>query len=213
MSVVTRLVVAPGGRVVVHVDGEALGKVSETLAARWHLVVGLELNEEDLARLRAAAAADRARADGYRLLEQRARSHADVSSRLRARGHDEAAVAAAVDELTAAGLLDDADFARRYVADKRALNAWGTVRLRRGLLELGVDREVIEAALATDDPGGEAQEVARALELLRRRGAPQPPLDPARRRAYQTLLRKGFAAAVAYAAVRAWCSDDSDDRA
>jgi SOS response regulatory protein OraA/RecX len=56
--------------------------------------------------------------------------------------------------------------------------------------------------------GGEgADELDRALAFLRRRGAPEQPLDAARRRAFQMLQRRGFSVSVAYSAVRLWAEE------
>ena len=155
--------------------------------------------------LRGQASAERVMADAYRLLGHRARSRHELRRRLLQKGHDDEAVAEALERLAADGLLDDAEFARCYVADKRGLSGWGSQRIRRGLTELGVDHDVIDAALgAAAAAESEDAELERALEALRRRGAPQAPLDAARRRAYQALVRRGFSTAVAYAAIRRW---------
>jgi regulatory protein len=144
-------------------------------------------------------------ADAYHLLGHRARSREELRRRLLQKGHDEQAVAGALERLVGDCLLDDAEFARSYVADKRGLSGWGGQRIRRGLAELGVDQGLIDAALGDAAAGGDDDaELARALDALRRRGAPQPPLEAARRRAYQALMRRGFSTMVAYAAVRLW---------
>ena len=75
----------------------------------------------------------------YRLLGHRARSREELRRRLLAKEHDEHAVDDALERLAADGFLDDAAFARSYVADKRRLDSWGAERIRRGLRELGVD--------------------------------------------------------------------------
>ena len=108
--------------------------------------------------------------------------------------------------LAADGLLDDAEFARSYVADKRRLAGWGTERIRRGLAAAGVGQADVDAALgaaAAGDP--EDDELQRALEVLHRRA----PKRPAARRCrapprLPTAARRGFASGVAYAAVRQW---------
>src|SRR5665811_2377593 len=84
-------------------------------------------------------------ADAYRLLGHRARSRHELRGRLLQKGHEGEAVAGALERLAGDGLLDDAKFARSYVADKRGLSGWGSQRIRRGLAELGVDRVVIDA--------------------------------------------------------------------
>ena len=77
-----------------------------------------------------------------------------------------------------AGFVDDARFARLFAEDKRTLEQWGAERIRTALLARGVERDLIEAALAGDgEPGSELE---RALALLSRRfpdaaaGSPRP---------------------------------------
>ena len=187
-------------------DDEYVCVVSESLVARWRLFKGRELDEADVAEIRAASSADRVMGDAYCLLGHRARSREELRRRLLAKEHDEGAVEDALERLAADGFLDDAAFARSYVADKRRLESWGVERIRRGLRELGVDGAVIDEALEAGGEGGgeEGAELDRALGVLRRRGAPEPPLEAARRRAFQALQRRGFSSSVAYAAVRLW---------
>lgn len=187
-----------------HVDGRCAGTVSKSFVARWDLHEGRELDGDMLDRMRGQAAAERALADGQRLLSHRARSRREVETRLLEKGHLDEAVAAALERLASAGLLDDADFARRYVADKQGLNGWGVVRIRRGLAQLGVPTDLVDAALTGEQSGCDEAELERALRILSQKGAPQHPLEEARRRAYQALLRRGFSAPVAYSAVRSW---------
>ncbi len=208
MPVVTALRATRRGHVAVHVDGSFVCSVSDSLVARWRLFQGRELDDDALVQLRGQASAERVLTDAHRLLGHRARSRHELSRRLLQKGHDDEAVAGALERLAADGLVDDAAFARSYVADKRGLSGWGSQRIRRGLVELGVDAALIDAALgAAATPEGDDAELERALAALRRRGAPQPPLDAARRRAYQALLRRGFSTAVAYAAIRRWSAD------
>jgi regulatory protein len=203
VPVVTALRATRRGGVALHVDDEYVCVVSESLVARRHLFKGRELDDADVAEIRAASSAERVMGDAYRLLGHRARSREELRRRLLAKEHDENAVRDALERLAADGFLDDAAFARSYVADKRRLESWGAERIRRGLRELGVDAAVIDEVLGAE--GEEAGvELDRALTVLRRRGAPELPLEAARRRAFQALQRRGFSSSVAYAAVRLW---------
>ena len=74
---------------------------------------------------------------------------------------------AAVELLVETGGLDDERFARQFASDKRELRGWGPERIREALAARGVDRDLIEAALAGD---GRGSQLERALELLERRG-------------------------------------------
>jgi regulatory protein len=117
----------------------------------------------------------------------------------------------AIQTLSGQGLLDDTRFAQLFVTDKRALEQWGSERIRRGLLSRGVDRHLVEAALDQEaagsdhgDDGDEPEsELDRALALLRRR-FPEPPQDRRDRdRALGMLLRKGYESELALDALAA----------
>jgi regulatory protein len=110
------------------------------------------------------------------------------------------AIEVAVAELTEAGVLDDAGYARRFAGDKRALDRWGSERIERELQRRGVARELVEAALATQDRDGELE---AAVDLLDTR-FPAPPADDRERdRAWRLLVRRGYEPELAYEAVRA----------
>jgi regulatory protein len=200
---VTALRATRRGGVALHVDEEYVCVVSESLVARWRLFKGRELTADDVAEIRAASSAERVMGDAYRLLGHRARSTGELRRRLLAKEHDESTVAEALERLAADGFLDDEAFARSYVADKRRLDGWGAERIRRGLRELGVDSAVVDEAVGAEaaDLGSELD---RALDVLRKRGAPAEPLETARRRAFQALQRRGFSTSTAYAAIRIW---------
>ena len=120
-----------------------------------------------------------------------------------------------VAELLEFGYLDDARYARVFTEDKRSLEAWGNERIARSLRERGVERGLIEAALAEggggesfgadsfeDDAGG--SELDRAVALLGQRfpsGAAEP---RDRERAFGVLARKGYESETASDAVREW---------
>lgn len=204
MPVVTALRATRRGGVALHVDDEYLCVVSESLVARWHLFKGRELSDDDILEIRMASSSERVMGDAYRLLGHRARSTEELRRRLLAKEHDETAVQDALERLASDGFLDDAAFARSFVADKRRLGGWGEERIRRGLRDLGVAAADADAALADE---GDEDELDRALAVLRRRGTPEEPLEAARRRALQVLQRRGFSTATAYAAVRVWVDD------
>ena len=142
---------------------------------------------------------DRALGFAYRHLGRRARTVAEVRGHLRARGVSAATSAAAIEALSDQGYLDDARFAARFAADRRALDAWGSQRIERRLLELGVAADLVAAALAALDPG---DELRAAVELLERRVPTPPQDDRARNRALGLLVRRGYELELAHDAVR-----------
>ena len=64
-------------------------------------------------------------------------------------------------ELLEFGYLDDARYAQVFTQDKRALEAWGNERIARVLRERGVDRELVETALAEPDGAASVDASAR----------------------------------------------------
>jgi regulatory protein len=125
----------------------------------------------------------------YAHLNRRERTEAELRRHLEARGVRSDVIEAAIDVTRDQGYLDDARYARVFAQDKRDLEQWGSERIRRTLLERGVDRELVEATLSQAPP---EDELERAREILRRR-FPAPPLDRRdRERALGVLLRKGF---------------------
>lgn len=136
----------------------------------------------------------------YRALNQKERTVAELRAYLERKRVEPAAIDRAVEELRAAGLLDDARFARQFADDKRTLARWGSERIARELARRGVAAEAIEAAVGDHD---RADELKAALTLLAER-LPEPPADDrGRDRAWRLLVRRGYEPELAYDAIRA----------
>ena len=135
----------------------------------------------------------------YRHLARRDRSEAEVRRHLAHRGIEPAALEAAVDRLADEGHLDDGRFARRFAADRRELDGWGSERIGAALRAAGVAPEHLAAALAerSDD-----EELRAAVAFLRRRLGAPPADDRERQRALALLVRRGYRLDLAYEAVR-----------
>jgi regulatory protein len=144
---------------------------------------------------------DRALDLAYRYLGQRDRTVAEMRRYLEGKRVDPATIDDAVAELTDHGYLDDARYARRFAEDRRELDHWGTERIERKLLAAGVDRALVDAALA--DQEGE-DELHAAVALLRRRFPAPPTDDRERNRALGVLVRKGYELELAHDAIRAF---------
>ena len=142
---------------------------------------------------------ERARALAWRALNRRDRTVDELGGMLLGKRVEPAVADQVVCELIDGGYLDDARYAERFAEDRRRLDGWGSERIARRLRELGVDSEHIDAALAAQDP---EEELAAALELLRRR-CPQPPSTRQQRdRALRILVRRGYALELAFDALR-----------
>lgn len=135
-----------------------------------------------------------ARNRALRLLATRERSCREVADRLRRHGHDDAIVEATVEWLRERGFLDDLRFARAFSAEKRQAG-WGPRRIAADLTRKGVERSVLEQALAPDEDGeGDADRIQEDLvRLVQRRFGRELAADPrrGRQRAAGFLQRRG----------------------
>src|SRR5919112_1426983 len=107
----------------------------------------------------------------WRALNRRERTEAEMARLLAGKRVEPAAIDTVLEELREQGYLDDASYAQRFAEDRRRLDAWGSDRIERKLLSLGVDREVVAAAVGEQDHTGEME---APLEILARR-FPAPP--------------------------------------
>lgn len=180
------------GAVRILVDGRPFCTVHEGAVAGGALAIGAEWEGEQAGALGRAADEEGAWRALLRSLERRNFSVMELRRRLRQKGHTPEAIDFAIGRALAAGLLDDAAFARNFVAS-RAGRGRGPARLRRDLTALGVERGLIDAAIQAQWPEPE-DSLTLALDLARRRvrqlaGLPR---DVQRRRLLSYLERRGF---------------------
>ena len=127
-----------------------------------------------------------------RVLGYRARSAAEMRTRLARKGFAAGAIEHTLARLIELGLLDDRDCALGVVAARRG---FGTARLKQSLRQKGIDRDLAEEVLtgfSTEDEAASAWQVAtRAL-----RATPLPPAIEAILRLRRMLHRRGFSSAV-----------------
>ena len=176
----------------VEIDGARFGAVPRDLASREALAVGREIDAALQERLAQAADVEAAYRTVLRALEMRSFAKRDLGRRLQRKGHPRHAVDAALDRVAQLGLLDDAAFAQTYV-ETRAARGRGPSRLTRDLLSMGVERGLIDRALAAQWPEG-SDRSSVPLALARKRAAQlgSLPRQTKRRRLVAYLARRGF---------------------
>ncbi|MFQ6672799.1 MAG: regulatory protein RecX [Candidatus Tectimicrobiota bacterium] len=135
----------------------------------------------------------KAREAAYRLLARRARSVAEIESRLAERRFSKPVIRATVEHLAASSYLDDGAFARahaRYLMEARPM---GRRRLAWELKQKGLAESLVAEAVEEVWAGRSEPDVAR--EVARRRLEAYRGLDALtiRRRLRGYLERRGFA--------------------
>ena len=135
----------------------------------------------------------------WRALNRRDHTVAEIARVLARKRVEPAVIDTVVGELCEQGYLDDARFAQRFADDRRRLDDWGAERIERRLVQLGVARELVAAAVGCQDAN---EELEAAVALLRRR-FPEPPATPRDcERALGMLVRKGYELELAHDAIR-----------
>ena len=180
------------GAVRLEIDGARFGAIPRELVGAEGLTVGRAVDAELQQRLGAAADIEAAYRTVLRCLELRSYARSDLGRRLLRKGHPKEAVEAALERTTVLGLLDDATYARSYVRT-RAARGRGPSRLTRDLLAMGVQRSLIDRALAVEWPEG-SDRSAMPLVLATKRAAQLGalPRQTKRRRVLAYLARRGF---------------------
>jgi regulatory protein len=174
------------------IDGARFGAIPRELATAEGLAVGRVVDPELQERLASAADAEAAYRTVLRALEIRSYARGDLARRMLRKGHQRQAVEAALERAARFGLLDDAAFAQRYV-QTRSARGRGPARLTRDLLSMGVDRTLIDRAIA-EEWSEDSDKTSMPLALARKRASQlrDLPRQTKRRRVVAYLARRGF---------------------
>ena len=128
----------------------------------------------------------------YTLLRNRPRSEQELRGRLRLKGYDDGIIDIVIADLTRAGYINDAKFAKFLVESRMHANPVGDVILKHQLKSKGVSEEVIEGALAEKGKTYDEYELAAAMAKERFERLKKLDRRKAAKRVYDFLLRRGF---------------------
>lgn len=173
-------------RVLVHLEGGDLLRVTEDELLRFGLYTGLDISPEVVVQLKEHAARSETRVRAVNMISARALSRSELEKRLRDRGATERDAADAADWLEDIGALDDLAYARtvvRHYSEKGC----GEMKLRDELRRRGVARELWDEALAE---ALDARESIARVVAARTKGRALDERE--RRRLCDLLLRRGF---------------------
>ena len=147
----------------------------------------------------------RAKTIVYNQLAYSAKTRGQLRKKLQAEGFDAELIEPLLDKFEAAKLIDDAEYAQTFVAQKSRTKKLSRTALRRELAERGVRGEEAENALAqrTDE-----QEREDAAELVRKKLRPgmdfsdRAEKDRVTRRLLGMLARRGYSSSVSMSVIR-----------
>lgn len=174
------------GRILVHLEGGDLLRVTEDELLRFDLYTGLDISPETMVELQKCAARSDARLRAVNMISARPLSRQELQKRLKNKETEESDAEAAADWLENIGALDDLAYAKTVVRHYSE-SGYGEAKLRDELRRRGVPRELWEEALSTaPDP---AETLSRVI-ASRTRGKRLD--EKNRKKLSDLLLRRGF---------------------
>jgi regulatory protein len=149
------------------------------------------------------------RTTALNMLGRRENTRAQLRRKLLQRKFDPADIDRTLDDLVAAGFLDDARAAKTFARHATHIKGQGRMRIARELAAKGVDAELVAQTLdAAIDPDEETERLAKALER-RARGKDLSDRKESSK-VWQALVRQGFAPDAVSKALRRFGTDTGD---
>jgi len=175
------------GRYSIYLDGEFYCVLHEEIFFAAGLAVDSVVSLDDLEQLRRTSQDKLAREKALALLSARSYTARDLYHKL-CRHVDESGAKAAVVRMMELGLVDDADYARRFAADRVNRKGYSQERVTWELAQKGVSREVIQQVLEEreDDPRQQIEDLVRCKYLHRLKD------EKGLRRTVEALRRLGY---------------------
>lgn len=184
----------------IFLDGEFAFGVDEDLVVNRRLVVGKEINPEDLDKILFEAEVGKLMERMYRLFNIRQRSEKEVRNYLKnlsfkrkLKGEEEVSelvISELVENLKKKGIVNDEEFAKAWVEARSKKKGLRVIKLE--LLQKGISREIIEEVISGQVTGYSEEEVAEKLLGRKIEAWINLPTMEFKKKAYQFLLRRGF---------------------
>jgi regulatory protein len=135
----------------IFVDEKYTFSLSENGLFHSGLRIGQELTEEELELVQQTASVDKALDRVMGLLARRPRSTWEIESYLKRKDIAEDVAQEVLATLRERGYVDDEDFARRWVENRRLLKLTSTRRLQQELRQKRVPSDIIDRVLQSDE--------------------------------------------------------------
>ncbi|MCI1290107.1 MAG: RecX family transcriptional regulator [Lactobacillus sp.] len=131
----------------IFLDDRYAFSASEQTVAEFVLLPGKTLTDQEIEKIKQFDGRSRASDLAAKYLSCQPRSVYEVSAYLRKHGLDQTSIAGAIAALTDLGYLDDAKYARLFIADALQIGNKGPGQVKQQLRQKGLAEDVIETAL------------------------------------------------------------------
>ena len=131
------------------------------LSAGLH--VGMEIDEDELERIRQVAEVGNAHDKALNYLDLRRRSNKEIRDYLHRKEFEQEVIDQVVDRLIHAGLLNDEEFAKAWVRDRLLFKPKSRRALSVELAQKGISREVADQILGDMEEGSELRALKESI--------------------------------------------------
>ncbi|MBQ9097464.1 MAG: regulatory protein RecX [Clostridia bacterium] len=153
--IITELKFNKKGTFDVWVDGEYICDIDDETVYKMSIRKGDEVSDEFLSEIKHLSQLQGAKRAGARMLSASMKSRYDFEMKLVQKGFERTAVLKAADFFEEKGFLNDAAYAKAYVADALSLRKQGAAKIRMTLKSKGISADIIDALLADTDESEE----------------------------------------------------------
>ena len=156
------------GRYSVFVDGAFAFALEDIELSGSGLAPGVELSVDELEKWQGEAERSKLRARTLGYLAIRKRSRWEIGQYLKRHGYNQEEVEYAIDYAANLGYLDDLAFARAWIEYRQSTSPRSQLKLAAELRAKGLDRDVIDEALAGQDKEAQMEALQRLITKKRR---------------------------------------------
>ena len=186
----------------IFLDGQFAFGADEDLVVERRLVVGKEINSEDMEKILSEAEVGKLVEKIYGLLNIRYRSEREIRTYLKQLSFkrklkeqdalSEVVVEALIEKLKKRDLINDLRFAKEWVEARRKSKKKGINALKSELYQKGINREIIEEVLSSKYQVSSEEDLAKEALEKKLRVWMNLPAQEFKQKAIQFLMRKGF---------------------
>ncbi len=185
----------------IYLDGQFAFGADEDLVVERRLLVGKEIEKNDLEKILFEAEVGKLMARMYSLFNIRQRSEKEVRDYLRNLSFkrkikdqeeiSEVVIKSLIEKLKQKQLINDQVFAKAWMEARRTSKKKGINAIKAELFQKGIARDVIEEILESEDGESEENLATQALERKMRAWKNLEPQE-FKKKAIEFLLRRGF---------------------
>jgi len=151
----------------IYIDEEYSFGIHEDILVKFRLAKGIELDKDFIDEILKEEEQNKANNYAMRLLSRKMRSEKEIIEKMRAKEYEIEIINRTLDYLKQYGYINDREYAIAYIRDSMNIKKHGHHRIKSGLFQKGIQKEIIEDALNTLKDN--ENEFERAIQLAEKK--------------------------------------------